>query len=303
VSGNLLVMSDLGPDEVTAILDLAEAASPRRVLEGAGAALVFEKPSARTRNAAEMAVVRLGGHPVTIRGEEVGFDERESVEDVAMTLSSYHRLIGARVGSHSTLERIAASIAAHGREVPTVNLLSDLEHPSQALADLLTIRQCFGKIEGRSVAFIGDGNNVARSLAYGCALQGAAFRIASPEGYALGEADVAGVRALGGEIELFERPVDAAAGADVLYTDVWISMGEESDAARKRAAFGGYTIDEHLLEDAADDAIVLHCLPAHRGEEIAAEVIDGPRSRIWLQAENRMPALVGAFAHLLGGGR
>ena len=297
---NLLVMADLGPADVSAILDLAERAVPPRVLEGKGAALVFEHPSARTRNAAEMAVVRLGGHPVTIRGEEIGFDTRESVEDVAMTLACFHALIGARVASHSTLLRIADSLRQHGRAVPTVNLLSDLEHPSQALADLLTIRQCFGKIEGRSVAFIGDGNNVARSLAYGCALSGAAFRIASPAGYELSDDDLAGVRKLGGEIERYGRPEDAAAGADVLYTDVWVSMGEEAAGAAKRAAFAGYTLDERLLSLAETDAVVLHCLPAHRGEEVSAAVLDGPASRIWQQAENRMYALVGACAHLLG---
>jgi ornithine carbamoyltransferase len=300
VTGHLLSITDLSPADLTAVLDLAEVAAPPTVLAGRGAGLLFEHPSARTRNASEMAVVGLGGHPVTIRGDEVGFDVRESVEDVARTLASFHAVIAARVAHHGVLERMARALEEAEVGVPVVNLLSDVEHPTQALADLLTVRQALGGLEGRSVAFIGDGNNVARSLAFACAMAGVGFKIASPVGFALSDHDVETARSLGGDIVRCRAPRDAAAGADVLYTDVWVSMGEESARASKRAAFAGYTIDDDLLAVATPDAIVLHCLPAHRGEEVTAAVLDGPRSRIWLQAENRMHSIRGLLLHLFG---
>ncbi len=179
---HILSMADLSGDDIRNILDAAERPELAKVMTGLGCALVFEHPSARTRNAAEMAVFQLGGHPLTIRGDEIGIDSRESAEDIAMTLSSYHSMIGARVARHSTLLRMAKAIDGSGREVPVVNLLSDHEHPSQTLADLLTMRQHFGALEGLTVAFIGDANNVARSLALGCSLTGANFRLASPIG-------------------------------------------------------------------------------------------------------------------------
>ncbi|HUZ21662.1 MAG TPA: ornithine carbamoyltransferase [Acidimicrobiales bacterium] len=299
---HVLRLSDLDAFEVTAVLDLAESSDLEPVLAGAGAALVFEHPSARTRNAAEMAVVQLGGHPVTIRGEEVGFDRRESVEDVARTLACFHSLIAARVASHRTLERMAAALDAAGSAVLVVNLLSDYEHPTQALADLLTIRQCFGALAGRRLAYIGDANNVCRSLLDACALTGVNVRVASPEGYELGEEDLARARELGGTVERVARPEEAAEGADVLYTDVWVSMGEEAEAEERRRAFRGFMIDEALLARAGPDAVVLHCLPAHRGEEIADGVLEGPASRVWQQAENRMHAMRGLFALLFRGG-
>lgn len=298
--GHVLTMEDLTPSDVTAVLDLAEATALEPALAGKGAALVFEHPSARTRNAAEMAVVQLGGHPLTIRGEEVGLDTRESTEDVARTLACYHALIGARVSRHRTLERMAATLDAAGVSVPVVNLLSDFEHPSQALADLLTIRQRLGGLEGVLVAFVGDANNVCRSLAKACALTGARVAVASPPGFTLGEDDVAAVEALGGSVRLAGSAAEAAEGADVLYTDVWVSMGEEAVAAQKRAAFAGFSIDESLLARAAPGALVLHCLPAHRGEEVSAAAIDGPASAVWQQAANRMHALRGLFALLFG---
>ena len=297
---HLLVMEDLSPRDIASLLDLAEAPSLEPVLAGRGAALVFEHPSARTRNAAELAVFQLGGHPVTIRGEEVGFDTRELTEDVARTLGCYHAVIAARVARHTTLERMAAALEAAGVPVPVVNLLSDREHPSQALADLLTIRQRLGGLAGRTVAFIGDANNVCRSLSKACALAGAAFRVASPAGYGFGPEDVAAVRELGGSVEVFDSAHAAAEGSDVLYTDVWVSMGEEDVAAQKRRAFAGFAIDEALLAAAAPGALLLHCLPAHRGEEVSAQALDGPHSAVWQQAENRMHALRAIFAFLLG---
>ena len=295
---HVLSMTDLSPSEVIAVLDRAERSDLTPLLVGRGVALIFEHPSARTRNAAELSVFQLGGHPVTIRGEEIGIDRRESAEDIAATLSGYHALLGARVARHATLLRFASSIDALEREMPVVNLLSDHEHPTQALADLLTIRQEFGDLTGVKIAFIGDANNVARSLAIGAAQVGAKFSIASPSGFKFHPEDIALVASLGGEVEVCATAKEAAAEADVLYTDVWISMGEEEQAEAKRAAFAAFTIDEELLTYASARVIVMHCLPAHRGEEVTASVIDGPRSRIWEQAENRMHAMRGLW-HLL----
>lgn len=296
---HVLSMSDLSGDDVVSILNSSERHDLPQLLKGRGAAMIFEHPSLRTRNASEMAVFALGGLPLTIRGEEIGIDHRESAEDIAMTLSGYHALIGGRVGDHSILSRMATRIDEAGRAVPVINLLSDVEHPTQALADLLTIRQHFGRIEGLTVAFIGDANNVARSLALGCALSGAAFRLASPEGVSLSEDDISLVRQLGGEISQGHDAQIAATGADVLYSDVWVSMGEEHQGDTKRETFANFTIDDDLLSSASDSAVVMHCLPAHRGEEVSASVIDGPRSLIWPQAENRMHSIRGLIYHLL----
>ncbi len=291
---HFLEIDDLDRNELTAVLDLAEGdADP--VLAGQGMALLFEKPSARTRNSMELAVVQLGGHPVTLRGEEVGIDTRETAEDVARTLGCYHAAIGARVFDHRVLERLAAA-----SPVPVVNLLSDLAHPMQALADLLTLRQ-HGGLEGRTVAWVGDGNNVCRSLALGAALSGVAVRVCTPQGYALAPADVARVRELGGAISEHTDPREAVAGADAVYTDVWTSMGQEDEQARRLRAFAGFTVTEALLAQAAPGAVFLHCLPAHRGEEVEAAVVDGPRSLVWPQAANRMHAARGLLAWLLGG--
>ena len=298
MTNDVLSISDLSVGEVEHILDLAQAPIRTQPLHGLGAALVFEHPSARTRNATELAVVQLGGHPVTIRGEELGFDRRESVEDVARTLASYHAVIAARVAKHSTLERMSVALRKDGYHVPVINLLSEREHPTQALADVLTIQQHFGRVKDLTVAFIGDANNVARSLGDALALCGAAFKVASPEGFAFDATDVDRVRALGGSLTLCASPKEAASGADVLYTDVWVSMGEEAEAEEKRRRFAGYCIDDGLLAIASPDAIVLHCLPAHRGEEITASVLDGEQSRVWKQAENRMHSIRGLLLHL-----
>jgi len=289
---HLLEIDDLSPDEMAEVLRRAAVEAPTRVLDGLGVALVFEKPSARTRNSMEMAVVQLGGHPTTIRGEEVGFDVRESVEDVGRTLASYHAAIGARVFDHAVVERLAALDV-----VPIVNLLSDAAHPMQALADLLTIQQEFGRLDV-TVAYIGDANNVARSLALAVLMVGGRFRIASPPEHRFSEVDGDRIAALG-SIEICDRPEDAVAGADVVYTDVWTSMGQEAETEARLKAFEGYTINTRMLSGAATDHIVLHCLPAHRGEEIAAEVVDGPRSRVWPQAANRMHAARGLMWWLM----
>lgn len=293
---HLLEIDDLDAGEVLGVLDAADAPEWPPVLAGRGVALVFEKPSARTRNSMEMAVVQLGGHPVTIRGEEVGLDTREPVEDVTRTLACYHTAIGARVFDHATVERMAAV-----SPVPVVNLLSDAAHPLQALADLLTIRQVLGGFEGRTVAYVGDGNNVCRSLALAAGRVGMAVRIATPPGYGLAEPDLARLRDAGVSPVLTTDPAEAVEGADVVYTDVWTSMGQEQEAVQRRRAFAGYTVDEALMARAASDAIFLHCLPAHRGEEVTAAVIDGERSHVWRQAENRMHAARGLLLRLLDG--
>jgi ornithine carbamoyltransferase len=291
---HFLEVDDLSPGELVAVLDLAEAVTPPKVLDGKGAALVFEKPSARTRNSMEMAVVQLGGHPVTIRPDEVGLDTRETVEDVARTLACFHALIAARVFEHDKLDRMAAV-----SPVPVVNLLSDDAHPMQALADLLTVRQVFGSLTGRTVAYVGDGNNVARSLAIAAGMSGMSMRVAAPPGYELSEADVARIERSGVDLMCTDDPAAAVAGADVVYTDVWASMGHEEEAVLRREAFEGFTVDAALLDRAADDAAFLHCLPAHRGEEVTHEVLEGARSHVWKQAENRMHAARGLMAWLL----
>jgi ornithine carbamoyltransferase len=235
----------------------------------------------------EIATIQLGGHPVCIQKEEVGLGTRESAEDVARTLACYHSVIAARVMDHKDLEAMAAAT-----DKPLLNMLSDRAHPLQALADLLTVSQLLGRLEGARIAYVGDGdNNVCRSLAEACSLLGAELRIASPEGYALGEppADV---------IQLAD-PAEAVEGADIVYTDVWVSMGQDAESAARMKAFEPYRVDEALMER-CPGARFLHCLPARRGEEVSAGVMDGPQSAIWLQAENRMHTARGALAWLMG---
>jgi len=291
---HFLEVDDLEPHELVEVLDLANDPDPPEVLDGRGAALYFEKPSNRTRNSMEMAVHQLGGHPVYVRDEEVGIDTRETAEDVVRTFASYHAVVAARVFAHSVLERMAAV-----SPVPVVNLLSDDAHPMQALADLLTIRSELGGLKGRCVAFVGDANNVWRSLAIGCAMSGAEVRLACPPGYAPSAANIDRVRLHGTVPLVVHRPVEAVDGADVVYTDVWASMGQEDEASNRRRAFEGFTIDAELVDHLAPTGIVLHCLPAHRGEEITAEVLEGERSRVWSQAANRMNAARGLLAWLL----
>ncbi len=302
---HVLDVDDLGPAGLGAVLALAERPPTDlpRSLEGQGVALVFEKPSARTRNSSELAVVALGGHPVYIQGTEVGIDTRETAEDVARTLACFHRVVCARVIDHTSLERMAAALDAASVPVPVVNLLSDRAHPCQAVADLLTLRQRFGVDGARSrpLAYIGDANNVWRSLALAASMAGIPTRIAAPDGYGPTGADVELVRSFGGELLVTDDPAEAADGAGALYTDVWTSMGQEAEAAGRRAAFAGYQVDGALVARAAPDVAVLHCLPAHRGEEISAEVVDGPHSVVWQQAANRMHAMRGLLAFLTAG--
>ena len=292
---HVLDVDDLSAAELAEVLSRAQIGDPDRVLEGRGVALYFQKPSARTRHSAELAVVQLSGHPVTVTDQEVGIDTRESAEDLARTLACYHAIIGVRVFDHNILERMAAV-----SPVPVVNLLSDRAHPLQALADLLTVAEVFDSLEGCTVAYVGDANNVASSLALAAGRTGVGFHIASPPGYGFDETQSARLQAAGAEVHSFEDPRAAVAGADAVYTDVWASMGQEEEAAQRRQDFAGFTVTTELMDVAAPHAVFLHCLPARRGEEVAAEVIDGPRSRVWQQAANRFHAAKGLFWWLTG---
>jgi ornithine carbamoyltransferase len=290
-----LDVDDLDAEELDAVLEAAEIpfVEVPPLFHGRGAALLFEKPSLRTRSSMEVAVAQLGGHPVTIVGDEVGIDTRETAEDIARVLSRYHAIIGARVFDHTRLERLA-SVSS----VPVVNLLSDDAHPCQTLADLLTLRQHFGALKGRVIAYVGDGNNVCTSLMLGAVMEHMEVRVATPTGYAPTPASVERARDRG-EVLVTDDPLAAVRGADAVYTDAWASMGQEAEADNRREAFAGFTVDERLMEAAAPDAVFLHCLPAHRGEEVAAAVLEGPQSLVWQQAENRLHAQRGLLYWLL----
>jgi ornithine carbamoyltransferase len=298
---HFLDVDELTPTEFADLLSTARRwkAAPQavpQVLRAQGVAMLFEKPSTRTRVATEMAVVTLGGHPIYIRPEEVGLGVRESVADVARTLDSLTSVIAARVFDHETLVEMAGVV-----EVPVVNLLSDRAHPTQAVADFLTLQELLGDLEGRRLVYVGDGNNVTSSLAYAAALSGVELTVASPPGYELDDVTVDRARNLGGAVELTADPYEAVRGADAVYTDVWTSMGQEEETAVRRAAFVGYQVDAELMSAAGEQAWFLHCLPAHRGEEVTDEVIDGPRSAVWQEAGNRMDAARAVLAFLVGG--
>ena len=297
-----LEVDDLTPAEFAGLLATAAAwkrdpSAVPRPLAGQSVALLFEKPSARTRSSTEMAVVGLAGHPIYIQPEEVGLGTREPVEDVARTLACYCAVLAARVFEHATLEEMTAAV-----DVPVVNLLSDRAHPCQALADYLTLQEVFGSLEGRRLVFVGDGNNVAASLAFGAALSGVELTVASPPGYELEDDVVERSRNLGGAVEISNDPHEAVKGADAVYADVWTSMGQEDEREAREAAFAGFRIDRELMGLAGPQARFLHCLPAHRGEEVTADVLDGPASVVWSQATNRMHATRALFALLLEGG-
>ena len=283
---NILTVADLGKDGLAEILALSERKDLGRPLAGKGVALVFQKPSARTRNSMEMAVVQLGGHPIYIQKEEVGLGTRETAEDVARTLACFHEIIAARVMDHRDLELMAAAT-----DRPVLNMLSDLAHPLQALADLLTVKQLTGRVEGVKIAYIGDANNVAVSLAEACSLAGAELTIASPQGYGMDETPD-GVRQVA-------DPAEAVEGAEIVYTDVWVSMGQDDETEKRLRAFAAYQVDERLMAKSAD-AWFLHCLPARRGEEVSHGVMESARSGVWKQAENRMHTARGALAWLMG---
>lgn len=294
---HLLDVTDVTADEVRTVLDVAAQApgSLGRPLDGRGVALIFEKASTRTRHSTEIAVVQLGGHPVYTRGDEVGFDDRESVEDVTRMLAGYHAALAARVFDHAVLERMVAVSA-----VPVVNLLSDRSHPLQAIADALTMEQALGPLAGRTIAWVGDYNNVARSLGEIGARLGTHLRYACPHGFDAPADELERLLLLGAaSVEQTARPAEAVAGAHAVHTDTWVSMGQEDDAESRKQAFESFTVDAGLMSAAAPGAIFLHCLPAHRGEEVTAEVIDGPQSVVITQGHNRLHAARSALAFLL----
>jgi ornithine carbamoyltransferase len=252
-----------------------------RALEGRSVALVFDKPSTRTRVSFDVGVYELGGHPVVLRQGELQMARGESTRDVALVLSRMVHAIGVRTGPHSVVEELAEHAS-----VPVFNMLTHEHHPCQALADLMTLHERFGTLEGLKLAYVGDGNNMARSLLIAGGIAGVEVAVASPPELSLPEAP--GV-----------PPAEAVRGAHALYTDVWVSMGDEGDADQRRTLLAPYRIDDELLAEARDDAIVLHCLPAHPGEEITAEVLYGERSAAWDQAENRVHAQKALLEHLL----
>jgi len=298
---DLLSIGDLSSDDIRRIIDRAVRMKKRKamssVLAGKTLALVFEKPSLRTKVSFDVAMYQLGGHSVYLSQAEVGLGSREPIADVARTLSRYVDAIAARTFAHATVE----ALAKHAT-VPVINALSDGEHPCQALADIMTIYEKKGKLEGLTVAYIGDGNNVASSLFLACVLSGANFRIASPEGYGLPDKVVRLGRRSSkkAQIVLLKQPKEAVKGADVVYTDVWTSMGQEAEAVKRRKAFAGYQVDAKLMKLAAKDAIFMHDLPAHHGEEVAPGMIDSPQSVVFEQAENKMHILKVVLAEMLG---
>ncbi len=290
---HFLTGEELGAFELGKLLDRAlelkegrRAGAGAEALAGRSVALVFEKPSTRTRISFEVGVAELGGTPIVLRGDELQVSRGESVGDTARVLSRYVDAIVIRSGSHEAVAELAAE-----SDVPVVNGLTPLHHPCQALADLLTLRERFGDLRGLRLAYVGDGNNVARSLAIAGELAGMEVLVAAPPGYQLEE---------GHGAKLTDDPRAAAAGADAVYTDVWVSMGDEAEADRRRADLAPFRVDADLLSAAADRAIVLHCLPAHPGEEITAEVLYGSRSAVWDQAENRLHAQKALLEMLLG---
>ncbi len=295
---NFLHAYDLSASELGRVLALAQApvASLGRPLDGKGVALIFEKPSNRTRHSMEMAVVQLGGHPVYTRGEEVGMDVRESVEDITNVMSGYHALLCARVIDHGVLHRMAAVST-----VPVVNMLSDFAHPLQAVADVLTMQQSLGDLAGKTVTYVGDFNNVARSLCEASAMIGMHIRLGCPEGYDAKDNELLGFTELGAaSVEQYRDIAIAVQGAHAVHTDTWTSMGQESESAEREAIFVGFEVTNEIMSLADTNAIFMHCLPAHRGQEVSPSVIDGPQSKIYQQAHNRMHAARGVLAFLMG---
>ena len=299
---DLLSVNDLNPEELDHIIRTAlsfKRDGTPQVLAGKTVALLFEKPSLRTRVSFEVGMKQLGGSSIYLSQSEVGLGQREPVDDIGRVLSRYVAGIVVRTYSQGGLEDLAAAA-----DIPVINALSDDEHPCQALADLLTIREKKGRLEGVHVAFVGDGNNVSASLALASALAGVDFKIASPSGYALPAPVVEKARSwarkTGGSVHTCVAPEEAVRDADVVYTDVWTSMGQESTRRQRLEAFTGYQVDQELMGLAKRDAVFMHDLPAHRGEEIAADVIEGPQSVVFDQAENRLHAQKALMALLMG---
>ncbi len=283
---DLVSVADLTSEEIDQLIKGAlvmKKPTRQTHLEGKTIALIFEKPSLRTRVSFDVAVSQLGGHAIYLSPAEVGLGQREPVEDVARVMSRYVDGIVARTFAHDTVVQLARHAT-----VPVINGLSDMEHPCQALADLMTIHEKKGKLSGLTIAYVGDGNNVANSLLLACAIAGIEIRIASPKGYGPSDEVLALARKFKGRVTVTEDVVQAVTAADVIYTDVWTSMGQEKEAARRRKAFARYQVSEQTLSLARTHALFMHPLPAHSGEEIARGLLDSPHSVVFDQAENRL---------------
>ncbi len=298
---DILSIIDLSPDDAGQLIEQAlvmKQGGMRCLLPRRSVALLFEKPSLRTRVSFEIAVTQLGGYCLYLSPQEVGLGQREPVPDVARVLSRCVDCIVARVYSHETL-----AVLAESASVAVINALSDLEHPCQALADFLTIRERKGTLKGVRMAYVGDGNNVARSLSLLAGMLGVDFAIASPRGYQLDEASVAKAQRLaataGSTVMVTEDPVSAVAGADVVYTDTWTSMGQESEAAARREVFATFQVNDALMAHAGADVFFMHCMPAHHGEEVTTELLNGPTSAVFDQAENRLHIQKAILAKIL----
>ena len=303
---HFLSLADLTSDQLMSLLDLGvklkkewQAGGNPPILKGKTMGMVFTKPSLRTRVSFDMAMLHLGGHALYLSPNEISLGQRESVADVARVLSRYVDIIMARVFGH----RDVVELAQYSR-VPVINGLSDYTHPCQGLADLLTIYERYGTLQGIKVAYVGDGNNVANSLIFGCALAGANFSIASPAGYEISGDVVSKARGLaaktGSQLTFYHEPAEAVREADVIYTDVWTSMGQETETQKRLEVFAPrYQINSALVGKARRNVIVMHCLPAHRGQEITDEVADGPHSALFDQAENRMHAQKAIIVELM----
>jgi ornithine carbamoyltransferase len=303
VPRDFLSIDDVTPEELNLLLELAakikQSPSDHATrLTGRSVALIFEKPSTRTRVSFEVGVATLGGYPLALSSSDLQLGRGETIEDTGRVMSRYVDAIVLRTFGHERLEAIAGAAS-----VPVINSLSDYEHPCQTLADLLTVIERFGEPRGRTMAYLGDGNNVAHSLLLGCAKLGMRIRVACPAGFEpipqVVERATEIAAETGGEVEITHDPTAATEGADILYTDVWASMGQEKEHAERVLVFTPFRIDVAAVARASDDAIVMHCLPAHRGEEITDEVIDGPHSVVWDQAENRLHAQKALLAWLL----
>ncbi len=299
-----LSVDDLSPAELDRVLTMgaetkADPASHRDALSGRSIALIFEKSSTRTRVSFEVGVSQLGGHPLSLSSSDMQLGRGETIEDTGRVLSRYVDAIVLR-----TFEQERLEVLAHAATVPVINSLSDFEHPCQALADLMTIRERVGHLAGTTLTYVGDGNNVAHSLLLGGAKMGMQVRVATPPGFEPIPQVVHRAQEIaaetGGGAEVFTDAAEAAKGADALYTDVWASMGQEEEAEERALVFRAFQVNEALVELAAPEAVVLHCLPAHRGDEITDDVIDGPRSVVWDQAENRLHTQKALLLFLLG---
>lgn len=303
---HFITLAEISPEDLRHLLDVSLRLKKQLkttgrndpLLAGKTLAMIFEKPSLRTRVSFAVAMTQLGGNGLLLRDEEVGLGKREPVQDVARVLSGMCDGIMARTFEHEKITELVK-----WSKVPVINGLTDYSHPCQAMADLMTLQEHFGNLEGRTIAFIGDGNNVARSLATACGKFGMRFVLASPPGYELSQSDLDRIMAGVPELDFVttDNPVDAVREADCLYTDTWVSMGQEAEKERRVKEFSGFIIDEKLLAQAPKQAVVMHCLPAYRGLEISHEMMEGPRSLVFPEAENRLHFQKGLLAVLMGG--